>query len=206
LDEEGKKQALRAFLEGAGIETESLPDREVAELMASFGTIFREVVQGLMELLRGRTSLKSEFRIGVTGIQPANNNPLKFSANVDEVLEHLLLRPGRGYLPPVETIRDGLRDIKEHQWATIEGMRAALGALLRRFDPKMLEQKFDAGLGRAALLTGRRSKYWELYTAFHEAVLREAEDRFQVLFGDEFARAYEEQIRALAQARKPSDE
>jgi type VI secretion system protein len=199
----GEERALRAFLQGAGVSVPDPAPGDIAELMASFGALFREIVQGLMEVLRARAFLKREFRVPFTMVRPVENNPLKFSVDVDEALERLLLRPARGYLPPGEAIREGLLDIKDHQVALIEGMRAAFGDLLKRFDPKTLEQKFDAEIARPALLAvGRKSRYWEFYTAFYEALTRETEDYFQAVFGDEFARAYEEQVQRLAQARE----
>ena len=41
-----------------------------------------------------------------------------------------------------------------------------------------------------------RDRYWDLFTAEYQAIAREAEDDFNELFGDEFARAYQERLRS----------
>jgi predicted component of type VI protein secretion system len=50
----------------------------------NFGEILRVVVGGVMDVLQARQTLKNEFRLGVTTFKAADNNPLKFSANVDD--------------------------------------------------------------------------------------------------------------------------
>ena len=41
----------------------------------------------------------------------------------------------------------------------------------------------------------RKAKYWDLFTTEYRTISPEAEDDFNELFGDEFARAYEEHLR-----------
>jgi len=45
------------------------------------------------------------------------------------------------------------------------------------------------------LPASRKAKYWDLFTSEYQAIAREAEDDFNELFGDEFARAYQERLR-----------
>ena len=48
-----------------------------------------------------------------------------------------------------------------------------------------------------------RLRYWELYREWIHDMVRDADTSFRELFGDEFARAYEEQLRRLkAQGRE----
>jgi predicted component of type VI protein secretion system len=43
----------------------------------------------------------------------------------------------------------------------------------------------------------RKSRFWDLFTARYNEIVREAEGDFRELFSREFARAYEEQVRRL---------
>jgi type VI secretion system protein len=81
------------------------------------------------------------------------------------------------------------------------GMRASFEALLRRFDPRELERTFEERARRGSLLSNRKARNWELYEEYHGQVMREAEDDFQVLYGQAFADAYQAQIDKLQRAR-----
>jgi type VI secretion system protein len=165
------------------------------------GTLFREVVQGLMEVLAARSSIKNEFRLSQTTIQPVENNPLKFSLGVDDALTALLTKSGKGYLPPVRAVQEAFDDIKAHQVAVLAGMQVALTSLLARFDPKALEDRISQDTGIGTLLTGKKSRYWDEFTRLYQSLAMEAEDDFQSVFGREFGRAYEEQVRKQARRR-----
>ncbi len=200
-------EALQAFLEGAGLDAAIAGSETAPELMKMLGGIFREVVQELMDVLRARTSLKSELRMPLTTIQPVENNPLKFSLGAEDAVYNLLFKKGPGYMPPVDAFQEGFQDLKDHQMAMMVGMQAAFQALLRRFDPKRLEDSFTKGSKPGLLLAGiKKAKYWELYTEFYREVTKEAEDDFQRFFGETFGRAYEEQIYHLSQARKKASD
>ena len=43
----------------------------------------------------------------------------------------------------------------------------------------------------------RRARLWDLYTERYREIAKEAEDDFHALFGREFLRAYEEQVKRL---------
>lgn len=192
------RTALHAFLQGAGLGPLELSEDEAAALLGLLGRIFRQTVQGLMEVLRARSQIKGEFRLEQTTIRPTANNPLKFALSVEDAMQALLSKRGAAYLPPEQAVAEGFNDLKAHQLAVMAGMQAALAHLLKRFDPQALETR----LGQRSLLDNllpgnRKARYWELFTALYAELAREAEDDFHELFGREFARAYEEQVRKL---------
>src|SRR5262249_2734919 len=76
------------------------------EVIESFGRILRIVVSGTMALLRVREGVKDEFRMKMTTFKASDNNPLKFSANVEDALHNLLVKRNPAYLPPVDAFRD----------------------------------------------------------------------------------------------------
>lgn len=193
---------LGFFLKGAGLLDVNIAPEAVPALMTALGGMFRELVQGVMEVLMARSKLKSEFRMTMTTVRPVENNPLKFSVDVDEALRSLLTKQGPGYLSPAEAVHEGVMDIKGHQVAMMAGMQAAFRELLRRFDPKAVEGMAGKGGKLGTMMpSGRKAKCWELYEQQYQDIIREAEDHFQRLFGEEFARAYEEQIEHLRGTR-----
>ncbi len=185
---------LGEVLRGAGLD----PSAVTPELASDFGQILRIVVEGVMDVLQARQRLKSEFRMGMTTFRPAGNNPLKFSANVDDALHNLLVKRNPAYLGPVDAFKDAFDDVRNHQMAVLAGMRVAFETMLGQFDPSTLQQEFDRQLKKGALMSvPARLRYWDLYTEKIRDMVRDPESSFRELFGDEFASAYEEQLERL---------
>jgi type VI secretion system protein len=190
--------ASAAFLKAAGIEIGSLSDVDAIELMRTAGACFREMTDGLRQLLAARSALKNELRVDRTVIGAANNNPVKFSTGIEDTLVALLRPPVRGYMPGVEAVREAFHDVKAHELATMSGVQAALRAVLRRFDPANLKQRLDQHPTLASILPGaRQSRYWAAYEQLYREVASDAENSFDGLYGREFVRAYEAQVKKL---------
>ena len=197
------EMALRAFLEGAGLESDLAGKHADPEVMRLVGQIFRCVVEGMQETLRARAQFKSGFRMDVTMIRRRENNPLKFAAGgTEETMRNLLFQQGSSYQLPLEAFEEGFADLKEHQMAMVSGMKAALLSLLERFDPEGLTRSFEASGGSSSFLTNKKARYWDLYHQFHGEVIAEIEEDFQEALGKYFVTAYEEQVGRLAAARK----
>ena len=80
----------------------------------------------------------------------------------------------------------------------LAGMRTAFESMLAHFHPEALRAQFDRQAKRSALLSlTARMQYWDLYRDRHEELTKDPETAFRRLFGDEFARAYEEQLQRL---------
>jgi type VI secretion system protein len=81
-------------------------------------------------------------------------------------------------------------------------MRAAFESLLRRFNPEQLERRFTRGSKIGNLLPlNRKAGCWEHYQEWYADISAAAEDDFQGLFGNEFTRAYEDQMARLSLLR-----
>lgn len=186
-------ELLEAFLRGAGLSQLRIDRAEAAAQMEAIGRSYRHMVEGLVDVLRARSSLKGEFRMAQTMIRPVENNPLKFAPNVDEALLLLLRHGNAAFMPPDQAVKESFDDVRAHQLAVMAGVQAAIKHLLKRFEPAALEARLSKPSGLSALLPGsRQSQYWELFTDLYASISREAEDDFQDLFGREFSRAYEE--------------
>jgi FHA domain-containing protein len=194
----GRDPLLTALLEGAGVS--EVPLRELTpELMRIVGTLLRIAIQGTLDLLQARTAVKGELRAELTVIAPVENNPLKFSPNVEAALAHLLAPHGRGFIPPPRALHEAYRDLVAHQVAFAAGVRAALAATLARFDPAELEGRLGETSPLDPLLPSRRrARLWDLYAERFAELSDEAEQGFNRLFEREFVRAYEAQIAQLA--------
>ena len=191
-----EQRALLLFLEAAGIKPEVIAGSTPAEVLKGSGKLLRVMVSGLMELLRERSHIKDTFRLPQTVMQAAQNNPLKFSPNVDEALRYLLNdRSDGAYLNAEDAVRAGFRDVRQHEQALVKAMLQAVQDYVERFDPEELKSRFDKGLKRGGLLSsGNKLKYWELYEESYPALTQREEGGPPQLFAEEFARAYLQEL------------
>ena len=185
---------LSAFFKAAGVEDiSSLPVEKYPELMRTVGTLFRELIAGLMTILKGRSELKAQIRVPVTILRPTENNPLKFSPGIDEALKLLLTENPSGFVDAVEAVREGYQDVMHHQLAITAGVQASLMNVLKRFDPRQFEKNFQEGI-----VIQKRAKCWDSYSQAYREIVKEALENF---FGEAFAQAYEDQLLKLRTTR-----
>jgi type VI secretion system FHA domain protein len=181
--------SLDAFFRGAGLAPQRLDDKQAGEMLHRLGQIMREVVLGVSENLHLRAEQKTLLRVPTTTIQPHNNNPLKFSASVEEALSSLLFRDSAQYLSAVDAVRETFGDIKQHQQHLLAAMRAAVVDYVNRLDPEELESK--VGRGNALISAANKLKYWDLFKDLFQVVAQHQPGQFPHQFIEELARAYE---------------
>ena len=187
-------EQLRALIAAAGIEGLD-PSSEAAQVL---GAMLRAAVGGLMEVLRARERMKDELRVRGTTFKVANNNPLKFSANVDDAFHNLLVKHNPAYLDPETALEDAFRDVRDHQAAFLSAMRLAFESMLSQLDPNRLQEDFDRQIKKGSILgVPAKLRYWDLYRDKYTDLAKDAQGAFRTLFGDAFAKAYEEQLDRL---------
>lgn len=196
---ETRSASLEQLLAAAGVGHSQMSP----ELAQELGEVLRVVVQGVMEVLQSRAEIKSQLRMSMTLMKPAENNPLKFSPNVEAALHTLLVERNRGYLPTVRAFQEALIDIRHHQIAVLQGIRSAFLAMLEQFNPVRLEQEFERhGAKRGLLNVGSKSRFRDAYIEEYERITRDPDDSFKRLFGEYFAQAYEDQMDELKAAAR----
>jgi type VI secretion system protein len=182
---------LNAFFRGAGLQPQALDEQQTEATLLRLGQLMREMIAGLAENLHIRAAQKTLLRQSNTTIQPRDNNPLKFSAGVDETLGNLLFRESEQYVDAVEAVREAFGDIKRHQQALMKSMLSAVADYIGRLEPEQLEQKFSDG--RQGLLKGatNKLKYWDLYKDLYQVVAQQSPGELPLVFLEEISRAYE---------------
>ena len=195
------QQGVVAMLMAAGLDQASAQAAATPQNLAALGQILGITTQGLIDVLTARAAVKSQFRVPMTMMRPVENNALKSSANASEALLYLLVNHNPAYLNAVDSYVEGFEDVKAHQMAMMAGMRAAFDSMLDRFDPEELGKRFDKRKSKGMLRMPGNSQYWDMYKTLYEDMTQDADANFQRLFGEEFARAYEEQLQRLTSAR-----
>ena len=150
---------LIALLRGAGLDIDTVDPAIAAEL----GSVLRIVVAGLMEVMRARGEIKDEFRLQQTTFKPRENNPLKFSANVEDALHNLLVKRNAAYLDTAGGIRGRVRRRpRTTSWRCSRACAPPSSTCSTRFDPKALAAQFDARPGRKVSIgLGAGSRHWD---------------------------------------------
>ncbi len=185
---------LQALLSGLG-----LPDlhttRTPTELAQLVGEMLRAATGGTMDVLMARALTKRESHIDMTMIGAYSNNPLKFFPDADSALTQMLNGDSPAYMRPVKAMNASFEDLKAHELAVIAGMRAALGAVVQRFDPARVEQRRTThGALDKWMPARRKARLWDRLVERYEDLARDADEDLQRLFGELFSKAYEEQV------------
>lgn len=190
-------EVFAALLKGLGLQglhTSRTPV-EVAQLA---GEMLRAATSGTMDVLLARALTKRESHIDMTMIGAYSNNPLKFFPDADSALAQMLGGDSPAYMRPVKAMDAAFDDLKAHELAVIAGMRAALGAVVQRFDPARVEQRPTThGALDKWMPARRKARLWDRLVERYEDLARDADEDLQRLFGELFSKAYEEQVARL---------
>jgi type VI secretion system FHA domain protein len=179
--------ALQAFCRGAGLEPGSLSAEARAVLPLLAGQLLRELVVGVADVAQGRGS---PARDGTPGAS-ANKGALAALSDARQSLPRLLESHGRIQGGAVETLREALRDIKDHETATHSATAAALRALIEQLDPARLEQQFDQGrTAKPVPGIDVRAQYWEHYRKLYQLLRQRMGSGFPPAFAEAFEQAY----------------
>lgn len=189
-----------AFMRAAGLDPQTFPP----EMAPVLGQIVRLVAQGMIDVLGARAQFRSQFHLPLTRVRASQNNPLKFAPTAEEALTAMFRTRARGYMQPLEAFEDAFDDIRFHLVATLAGMRAGLESMLKRLDPKRLQQLSDRRYPGFMARFGAKGRYWDRYVDLFEEMSGNADVAFQQTYGEEFSGAYERQLEELKRGRVKS--
>jgi type VI secretion system FHA domain protein len=195
-------QALAVLAQALELDPGDLDTSNPMETIRIVGELLNLTVNGLYQMLEMRAQLKNELRIeDRTMIASRENNPLKHSDSARDALRYLVDVRQHGnklFLQPAKAIGDAVNDVCAHEMAVMAGTRAALLAALKMFAPETIEKRIKkTGALDSVMPALHRAKLWESFLAMYGELEKEAEDHFDRLLNQEFARAYAEQGKKL---------
>jgi len=200
-DQPRSDEHLVAFCRGLGVSQETLASVDSVALMEQAGEALKETFAGMVRVMKGRASLKNEFRMDMTLVQVEKNNPLKFAADEQQVLQHFLKTDGDSFLKIPDALSESFNDIQEHQIGVMAAVQASLTQLLGKLAPEKLEERFDRGQAKGFSMVGKRARYWDAYKEYH-ADIQQEESTFSSVFGDTFATTYKDQVDRLKAVKR----
>jgi type VI secretion system FHA domain protein len=195
-------QALAVLAQALELDPGDLDTAHPMETIRIVGELLNLTVSGLYQMLEMRAQLKNELRIeDRTMIASRENNPLKHSDSARDALRYLVDVRQHGnklFLQPNKAIGDAVNDVCAHEMAVMAGTRAALLAALKMFAPETVEKRIKkSGALDSVMPSLHKAKLWESFLAMYGELEKEAEDHFDRLLNQEFARAYAEQGKKL---------
>jgi type VI secretion system FHA domain protein len=195
-------QALAVLAQALELDPGDLDTAHPMETIRIVGELLNLTVSGLYQMLEMRAQLKNELRIeDRTMIASRENNPLKHSDSARDALRYLVDVRQHGnklFLQPNKAIGDAVNDVCAHEMAVMAGTRAALAAALKMFAPDAVEKRIKkSGALDSVMPALHKAKLWESFLAMYGELEKEAEDHFDRLLNQEFARAYAEQGKKL---------
>jgi type VI secretion system protein ImpI len=187
----GSTGDLAALLQSLGLNPRDLAAGE-AELL---GRALRTAITGIVSALQVRAEMRSRFRLATSDGRRAEEAPLESSANVDDALHRFFRQRAQG-APPLDAALGGaLQDIKCHEFALLDALRAAFDRLIERFDPQLIQEQMDGMTSRATRsMLGGKSRHWEAYVELYEGIAADRENSFRKIYAPDFAAAYQKAL------------
>ena len=138
--------------------------------------------------LKGRKEFESQFSADLTMVFSQEKNPLKAAGGPQEMGRFLLDWRTPRSLTGVRDCLDGaFRDLTMHQLGLLAGVQEALGAVLRRLDPKSVEAEARTSGGVFASLEKRA---WKRYTEIFQEIFAENSRLFNELIYPNVRKGY----------------
>jgi len=186
------------FLKGLGLSERISAENMSSEVYFELGQSMNLMFMGLIKLLRNRSEIKSEFKINQTTFKQQENNPLKFSATIDDVFNNLYLHGSSSFLTPAKAIQDAFLDTEKHEKAFSAGTLGALVGILNQLDPEKIQQNNTQPHYLDKLIPAKKeARNWELFAELHDNIKAEISTHGNGAITDDFVKAYDKKIRNL---------
>ncbi len=199
------QQMMQAFIRGLGVDADALPNRQPEDLIEDVGRIFGELLSGLQTLMQNRSLMKDRYSLSHTMMKPNSNNPIKFSAGMEDALPRLLSGKKGSYKAAADAVHECYFDVNADMEAMNEAMSRALFEYLKMFDPVNLQEQFEHVMGKNKFLGGNKKRYWNLYADHYATIIQHREGRMPNGFADAFVHAFENSISKRKYKKGPDD-
>jgi predicted component of type VI protein secretion system len=146
---------------------------ETAEQTEMFGKMMANVLEltfdWISKSLRGRKEFEEQFSADLSMIFSKEKNPLKGGGGPGDMGRYLLdWRLARDPKAIRDALDNAFKDLTMHQLGLLAGVQESLSAVLKRLDPKIVEQEGkEKGMG--GMFASAEKRAWKRYSeVFHE--------------------------------------
>jgi len=170
---EGGAQAAIRMLNDLSVQfvgEEKIETPEQAELFVKMiASVLELTFDWISKSLRGRREFEDQFSADLSMIFSKEKNPLKGGGGPADMGRYLLdWRLARDPKAIRDSLDNAFKDLTMHQLGLLAGVQESLSAVLKRLDPKAVEQEAKEK-GGAGLFASMEKRAWKRYSdVFHE--------------------------------------
>ncbi|WP_104028962.1 type VI secretion system-associated FHA domain protein TagH [Vibrio jasicida] len=186
-----------AFIRGLGISPNMVPDEQREVWFQQLGESFSLMLTGLMETLHNRAEFKQTNRLNHTAFRKSENNPLKFSANLEDAMHNLYNRKTASFMPPDSAIKEAFKDIENHEQALMQGVNGTVISVMSLVDPSLIysESLSNDSLFNKVIPTRKYYKSWKRFEVIYNQLTNDVVNKENLFYLDDFAKHYENALR-----------
>lgn len=196
LNSDGSVQAMQAFIRGLGISPNMIPADHDEQWWFELGTSMQYLMTGLMDSLHHRTAFKQSNRLNQTLFKRQENNPLKFSASLEDAIHNLINRKSASFLPSDRAIKEAFSDIDSHEQALLAGVDGTVNGMMKLLSPESIAAKTqDQAFWGRLNPTRSKAQNWTNYEAMYQRLNDDLQSASNSFYLDDFVKAYEAHLK-----------
>lgn len=200
--------ALRPLARKLGLQFGDLSPSDAERAMSDIGGSLRAVLAGLNRIYRDLGTKSGNFPLATMHLHALEDNPIRFSTDVDAVLHAFFSKRGPVHLSAPSAIEESLDHLYEHQGATEAAIDEALDSVLAALAPRALERRFEAYDPDFSPVDdeAREAWCWRMYKAYYAEMRSERQRGLQMLFWEVFGQEYQTAMRRAEMKRNLGEE
>ncbi|EMR37637.1 type VI secretion system-associated FHA domain protein TagH [Vibrio harveyi] len=193
---ESKNQ--QAFVRGLGINPNMVPDENSEQWFEQLGQSFSLMLLGLMETLHNRAEFKQNNRLNHTAFRKSENNPLKFSANLEDAIHNLYNRNTASFMRADIAIKEAFADIENHEKALMKGVEGTVSSVMSLVEPSSIysDAMSSDSFFNKIIPARKYAQSWKKFEGIHYQLTDEIINKESPFYLEDFAKHYENALRS----------
>lgn len=184
---------MNAFVRGMRIDPKLVPNEDREQWFEQLGQSFSLLLVGLMDTLHNRTIFKQSNRLSHTSFRKSENNPLKFSANLEDAIYNLYNRNTSSFLSADTAIIEAFSDIDNHEKALMEGVKGTVSSVMSLVEPEIIykESCSKSSVLNKLIPARKYAQTWSSFENIHSSLKYEINNSNSPFYLDDFAKHYD---------------
>ena len=193
-----ERKNQQAFVRGLGINPNMVPDENSEQWFEQLGQSFSLMLLGLMETLHNRAEFKQNNRLNHTAFRKSENNPLKFSANLEDAIHNLYNRNTASFMRADIAIKEAFVDIENHEKALMKGVEGTVSSVMSLVEPSSIysDAMSSDSFFNKIIPARKYAQSWKRFEGIHYQLTDEIVNKESPFYLEDFAKHYENALRS----------
>ncbi|ELY1985711.1 type VI secretion system-associated FHA domain protein TagH [Vibrio harveyi] len=193
-----ERKNQQAFVRGLGINPNMVPDENSEQWFEQLGQSFSLMLLGLMETLHNRAEFKQNNRLNHTAFRKSENNPLKFSANLEDAIHNLYNRNTASFMRADIAIKEAFVDIENHEKALMKGVEGTVSSVMSLVEPSSIysDAMSSDSFFNKIIPARKYAQSWKKFEGIHYQLTDEIINKESPFYLEDFAKHYENALRS----------